>query len=132
MKGHGEKLSRKQEQAVAALIAQPTIGAAASAIGVSEVTLWRWLQIPEFAELYRRARWQTVGQALGAVQSASCEAVETLRTIMTDASAPVPSRVAAARVVLETAFRAVELEDLGERIARLEALAESASDRGEA
>ena len=130
MKGHGEKLSRKQEQAVAALIAQPTMAAAATATGVSEATLWRWLRIPEFADLYRRTRWQTVCQALGTVQSASSEAVETLRAIMADASAPVPSRVSAARAVLETAFRAVELEDLAERLARLEAMAEAAPDRG--
>jgi len=44
LKGHGEKLSRKQEQAIAALLTCPTIEQAAKAAGVGETTLWRWLQ----------------------------------------------------------------------------------------
>ena len=34
MKGHGEKLSRKQEQAIAAFLSDATIGAAAEKAGV--------------------------------------------------------------------------------------------------
>ena len=39
MSGHGEKLTRKQEAAIAALLLQPTITAAAAAVGIGEATL---------------------------------------------------------------------------------------------
>ena len=123
MSGHGDKLSRKQEQAIVALIAQPTIPAAAAVAGVSDATLWRWLQRPDFIRAYREARRQVVEQALGEVQAATTDAVRTLREVMTDPVSPASSRVAAARAVLDTALRAVELMDLETRIADLETAA---------
>ena len=54
------------------------------------------------------------------VQQATGEAVETLRTVMHDADAPASARVSAAKAILETAIKAVELEDLEARIAVLE------------
>ena len=121
--GHGEKLNRKQEMAIVALIAQPTIPAAASVAGVADVTLWRWLQRPDFVRAYRDARRQVVEQALGEVQAATSDAVRVLREVMTDTTVPAASRVAAARVVLDTALRGVELLDLEARIADLETAA---------
>ena len=58
MKGHGENLGRKEEQAIVALLTRPTVTEAAKACAVSEVTLWRWRQRPEFSERYRAARRQ--------------------------------------------------------------------------
>ena len=121
MNGHGEKLSRTQERAIAALLQCSTIPAAAAAAGVGEATLWRWLQLPAFQEEYRAARRQAVQQAVAAVQRITSTAVATLESIMSDAEAPPASRVTAARVVLDTALKAVELEDLEERLSQLEA-----------
>ncbi len=55
------------------------------------------------------------------MQQATGEAVETLRQVMQDPEAPARAKVSAARTILETAVKAVELEDLEERIAYLEA-----------
>ena len=41
--GHGEKQTRKQEQAIAALLGCATIELAAEATGVAPITLKRWL-----------------------------------------------------------------------------------------
>ncbi len=41
MKGHGQKLTRKQEALIAALLTEPTHAAAAARAGVSEATLHR-------------------------------------------------------------------------------------------
>src|SRR5665811_1595327 len=98
-RGHGEKLSRRQEQAIAALLAHPTLSAAAASIGISEVSLWRWMRLPEFATRYREARQQVVDGAIAALQQATGEAVTTLRSIMADAEAPASTRVAAAKSV---------------------------------
>jgi len=121
--GHGDKLSRKQEQAIVALIAQPTIPAAAMVTGVADVTLWRWLQRPDFLRAFREARRQVVEQALGEVQAATIDAVQTLRDVMLNPDTPPASRVAAARTILDTAIRGVELLDLESRIADLETTA---------
>ena len=38
----------KQERAIVALLAEPTLGAVAKAAHISDVTLWRWMQEPDF------------------------------------------------------------------------------------
>ena len=120
MKANGGKLSRKQEQAIAALLSEPTIAAAAERVGVGEVTLWRWLQREDFRVDYQRARRETVAQAIAAIQQASSEAVQALREIMVDSEAPASSRVSAAKTVLEFALKGAELEDIEKRVAVLE------------
>mgnify|MGYP000586680698 CR=1 FL=1 len=120
MKGHGEKLSRNQERAIAALLIHPTMLAAAAAAGVGEVTLWRWLQIPEFKEQYRLARREAVSQAVGHLQGACSVAVVALTDISQDVNCPASARVSAARTVLELALKGVELEDLAVRVEELE------------
>lgn len=122
MRGHGEKITRKQEQAIAALLAQPSVGEAALAANIAESMLYRWLQKHDgFKTAYQAARREVVRQAIVQVQSACGKAVETLRSIMDDSNAPASARVSAARTVLDMAVKAVELEDLEQRIAALEA-----------
>lgn len=121
MKGHGEKLSRKQEALISALLLAPTLADAARLAGIGEVTAWRWLKDPAFQTAYREARRAVVQQAITQVQRATGDAVETLRSVMQDTTAPASARVAAAKAVLETAFKAVEVEDLEARLAILEA-----------
>ena len=55
MSGHGEKLTRKQDAAIGALLSQPTISAAAQSVGLGEATLRRWLKDPGFLAAYRSA-----------------------------------------------------------------------------
>ena len=118
--GHGEKRSRKEDLALAALISEPTLGEAAKKVGISEVTLWRWLQDPEFQDKYRTARRQAVSQSITQLQKISSEAVQTLREVMNNKETPPASRVTAAKAVLEMAIKAVEVEDLAVRIEALE------------
>jgi hypothetical protein len=120
MKGHGEKLSRKQEALISALLLAPTLADAAHTAGIGEVTAWRWLKDPAFQTAYREARRAVVQQAITQVQRATGEAVETLRSVMQDTTAPASAKVSAAKTILETAIKAVELEDLEARLAILE------------
>jgi hypothetical protein len=121
MKTHGEKLSRKQELAIAALLTCSAITDAAHQCGIGAVTLHRWLKEATFQTAYREARRQVVQQAITQVQQASGEAVETLRKVMQAPDTPASAKVSAAKTILETAVKAVELEDLEARIAALEA-----------
>ncbi len=120
MKGHGAKFPRKRQEAIAALLTEPTIREAAKTAGVGEKTLGRWLQDEDFCQSYREAKRQVVQQAVTRLQQISGEAVEALRGVMTDDTKPPSSRVAAARIVLDMALKSVELEDLEARVEALE------------
>lgn len=122
--GGKPKMSRKMEAAIAALLTAPTIAQAAAAVGIAEITLWRWLQQDEFQARYQEAKRQAVAQAITRLQEVSGEAVSTLREIMLDPEAKDGARVTAAKSVLELAFKAVELEDLARRIDELEKILE--------
>jgi len=122
MSGHGEKLSRKQEQAVGGLVLAPTITEAARMTGVAESTLRRWLKDESFAEEYRIARRQSMAVALNHLSRACGEAVRTLEEVMSNTDAAPSSRVSAAKTVLDIAVRVCELEDLERRIAILESI----------
>ena len=121
MKGISAKLSPKQTKAILSLLGTPTMAAAATDAGISEVTLWRYLQDRAFQDAYRRARHDTVSQAMSRLQKTATEAVETLRKIMLDEEKPPTSRVTAARTILDFSIKAFEVEELEARLEKLEA-----------
>jgi hypothetical protein len=102
------ELRPKEARAIAAILGEPTIEAAARSAKVGARTLGRWLHRPDFAEELAQAGREAMTSAARALQSASVEAVGTLRLILTDPEAPPSARVSAARVVLEQAQRAAE------------------------
>jgi predicted site-specific integrase-resolvase len=120
MNGHGEKLSRKQEALISALLSEDTIDAAAKTVGIGVMTAYRWLKAPGFRAMYREARRQVVDHAISHVQQATGEAVQTLRDVMADAEAPASARVSASKTLLELAIKVAAVEDLEARIAALE------------
>ena len=61
-----------------------------------------------------------VQHAVAQVQQATRTAVATLEAIMQDATASASARVSAAKAVLETALKGVEVEDLEARMTALE------------
>jgi len=120
IRGHGTKLPRKRQQAIAALLECGTVKEAAKSVGIGHATMFRWLQDPEFQDAYREAKRYVVDQAISRIQQVACEAVRILQEIMNDEQKPAGARVSAARIVLETAVRGVEIQDLEERIQKLE------------
>jgi hypothetical protein len=120
MKAVAEKLTPKQERALVALLDCGETKRAAEVAKVGEVTLWRWLQSPEFQSRYRAARRQLVETAIAQLQSDCTIAVRVLREVAEDREAPASSRVAAAKTIIEQSVSAIELTDLQERIERLE------------
>lgn len=128
-----DTLTRNQERAIGILLSEPTLAAASKKAGVSELTLYRWMKQPGFFTAYRAACRMVVDTAIGTLQAACIKAVNTLRDIMLDTKAPASSRVTAARAVLESALKALELQDLEERIEALEEVkVESVRERMEA
>jgi hypothetical protein len=122
-RGHGEKLSRLQTQAVNALLAAKTIGEAAAAVGTHEKTLRRWLKLPAFRAQFDAARATLMDEGLTALQRACGGAVDVLVTIASNAEASDASRVSACRVILEMTLRHVDQIQIQQRIERLESAA---------
>src|SRR5262249_6596386 len=120
MAGHGEKLTRKQEVAVAALLSEPTIKRAAERVGVGEKTLRLWLDDPGFKRSFAEARRQILTVAVARLVDGTSEAVTTLREALTTEKAS--DRIAAARTLLDQALKATELLDLNNKVAELEQL----------
>ena len=120
MAGHGERYTRKKEEAIAALLTQRTIEEAARTAGIGTRTLMRWLQIPEFQVAYRDARRDAFSQTSARLQQASVAAVSTLLKIMVDPKAPASTRVRAADSVLNHTKHAIEIEDVQARVEDLE------------
>jgi len=128
MKAPGENLSHKQEQAIAALLSETTITAAAEKVGVSEVTLHRWLKLPHFVTAYREVRRQAVEKGTAQIQQASWAASTTLVRLLGSGSDSV--RLRAAQTILDHANKGVEVLDFEERLEALERQAEEHGNRG--
>lgn len=119
-KGHGQKLSRHGARVLAALLQHATVAEAAKASSISERSIFRWLQRPDFMEQYRSAQREIVDKAIGELQGAAKEAVSTLRRNLSCGHAAVEVR--AAQIILEQSFKAIEIQELQARLERLEAM----------
>jgi ATPase subunit of ABC transporter with duplicated ATPase domains len=124
-----ERLTRKQQASIAALLSYRTIEEAAQASKVGKTTLFRWFQDEAFQDSYRKARSEVVRHAIVQAQSSCSEAVNVLREIMNSTESPASTRVSAAKAVIETSIKAVEIEDIEKRLDDLERNMKNESSR---
>jgi hypothetical protein len=115
---HGEKLSRKQEQAIAALLAKPTVQEAADEVGISVRTMCEWLRNPAFDQAYAQARKSVLERTVARLLAKSMEAVEALQRNL-NCGEPGPE-IRAAVVILDKALKGSEVLDLARRVEMLE------------
>ena len=118
MKGHGQKLTRKQDVAILALLSEPTHARAAAKVRISESTLHRWLHLPEFLAAYRAARSRMVEGAIATLQRLGTNAVVALGKNLTCGHPT--SEIRAAIAILNFSMRGVEMLDLESRLAEVE------------
>jgi len=114
----GENLTPKQGRAIAALLSETTVAGAAEKIGISEVTLHRWLKQPAFKAAFRAARRELVEKAIALLQQGSSAASATLIRLLSSGSDSV--RLRAATAILDQANKGLELIDFEERLTALE------------
>jgi hypothetical protein len=117
--GHGEKLTRKANAAIAALLSHATLADAAGSVGISETTLWRWLQRDDFRRRLRQAQETVFDGALKTLQGSTTEAVNCLRRNLNCKRPSV--QVQAARSIIHYTLKTRELFDLQVRLDELEA-----------
>jgi hypothetical protein len=115
-----EKLKPEQVQALAALLTEKDVKAAAAKAGCSENTLHRWMkEDADFKAALHAAEAQLIDQAVRRLAGAASDAIGVLVTIMNNKRAAASVRVRAATVVIE---QLVKLRDLDNHEARLAAL----------
>lgn len=115
--GRNDRLTRKQETALAALAFTNSTREAAQRAGVSERTLRRWMHSDAFMDAYREQARKNSGQAHSALMAAQLEAVEVLRNALKAEAVGV--RIRAASRILEIGLK-VRDEDLELRLVELE------------
>ncbi len=120
MNGHGSKLRRKLDQAVAALLSAKNHDEAAKSIGVAPATLQRWLKLPEFEQAFREARLGVFRHSMARLQQVSGAAVTTLLKIMIEPAAPLAVKARCAYYILDQTRKGIETEDIEARVAELE------------
>ena len=114
-------LTSRQERAIASLLSEATIAAAADRAKVSEPTLRRWLKLDASSHAYQQARQESYRKTLRLLRRAANAAISVLAKIMQDADAPKTARIRAAEVILEHDRKGVVEEDL---LVRVQMLAE--------
>ena len=124
MSGHGGKVKRKLEDAVAAMLTQRNVEEAARSVGISIATLMRWQKLPEFQVLYREGRRTVYAQAVARLQQGTSAAAATLLKTMIDPATPASVKIRAAEVIFNHAEKAIEIQDIEARVAALEAARE--------
>ena len=114
----GVKLNRKQETAIAALLACKTFDEASRQCGLAPRTLRAWLAQPDFAAAYSDAQRLLLRTTVADLSAAMTEAVRTLRNNL--AAARPADQIRAATAILEHAARGRELVDVVGRVEELE------------
>ncbi len=120
-------MTAKKERAITALLTHTSVDKAADEIGVARQTLSRWLDEPEFIAKFQKARRQSFTHAVSMAQKYAPMALNSLAMIANDKAAPHSARVSASKAVLDFGRESLELDDLAERVNRLE----HATDRGD-
>jgi hypothetical protein len=116
-------LGHRQKAAIAALLAQPNLTAAASSCGISERTLRRWMTNKAFASRYEKERGKLFVGIVDLLKSECSSAVQVLVTIASDGKSPAASRVSAASRLIELTPKTGEMQTLEKRVTELEELA---------
>ena len=112
--------SAKHEKFILALMNTSTVEEAAKVAKISRGTAFQYLREPEFNEAYLTYRRETMQQSTANLQRISHKAIDTLEEVLEDPAAPTSSRVQAARAVLDLAYKGLELDDILQRLAKIE------------
>lgn len=120
MQGHGEKMSRKKEAAIAALLACESLEKAAAKSGVSVATLRRWRNEESFRQSYEAARTEILEKTVNAILQTTATAVATLYDSLKAQKSG--DRIKAAIALLDQAAQLYRPFNLDAQLAEIKAL----------
>ena len=130
MAARNSTLGRKQEEAIAGLLTQRNLEEAARVARIGVRTLIRWMKDPEFQTAYREARREAFGQSIARLQQGTSAAATTLLKLLIEPNTPASVRARVADSIFNHAARAIEIEDIEERLSNLERDAELSKSSG--
>ena len=113
-------ITQKQKAALQALMQFTSRKEAASAAGIAERTLREYLRDPAFIAELNRLYDDWMDECTRELQQAVNLAIQTLKGSLTDEEASVPAKIAAAKAILETAPKYLEVNNILPRIEALE------------
>lgn len=114
------ELNIRQDKFLKALLTSGSVDEACTVAKINRTTGYRYLKDAEFLEEYRALRREAMQQVTAQLQKKSEEAVNVLAEIMSDKDVPTSSRVQSAKNVLDVAYRSIELDDIAERVEKVE------------
>jgi hypothetical protein len=104
-----DDLTPKDATLLAAVLAEPTVKAAAKRAGISERTAYRRMERTAFQDALREAQEGALYAAVSSFQFTAQDSFAVLSTIMNDTSVPAAVRVRASLGLLSLMLRAMEL-----------------------
>jgi hypothetical protein len=113
-------ITTKQQKAIAALLSERTIGAAAKRAGIAERTLYTWLTEKDFRAALRSAEKEILDVVTRRLSAGQTLALDTLETLMTKAKHE-STRHAAAVSWLTLSLKFIDVMNFDERLTALEA-----------
>ena len=116
-------LTTNERRALEALLTCATVRDAAKRANLGPTTVYRYLADPAFKAALRARQDQVIAGAVAALAGLAGDAVEALRDVLDDDEASHGVRVRAALGVLAQVQNMIELRDLVDRVAALEARA---------
>lgn len=117
---NGQELTALKQRFVSALLVHNTIADAAAALGISERTAHRYMKDAAVRAALFSAQQELLRAAAQRALSEVTRALEVLAEIACSPAVPPPSRVAAAKAILDAATRLYDVASLSERVQALE------------
>lgn len=113
-------MPNRKNSALLNLLEHNTVSDAAAASGISQATMFRYLQDPVFRSKFQKAKQDMIDTALTKLQRACVKAVDVLVEIMGDKSVAPGIRVRAADSILSRSVDTLKIQALELRISQLE------------
>jgi ABC-type transporter Mla subunit MlaD len=114
-------LNWRQRKALPLLVVNPNLAEVADIVGVTERTIFRWLNDPSFHIALRAAEGEAINAATLRLLALGDKAITVLEGIIDDQGEATNQRRLAAQAVLDYLLKLRELRNIEERIASLEA-----------
>ena len=112
------ELSSKQIKTITAVVQASSISKGVKQAGVSRTQFYQWTQDPIFMAELNRQRNRIINLALDELKASVGQATEALRELLKSQNEAI--RLKVAESIIEKTLKAVETENIEERLSRLE------------
>lgn len=113
-------MTPNEERALSALLTSKTKLEAAEKAGITDRTMRRYFENPEFCQRYREAFAGVIEDATRQAQALLMPALSTLQTVMEDEEIPAQARITAAKSIVDYSLKLTEQADVLEQLRELE------------